>query len=195
MKERNCVGYASSTTAFWHNARERTLRQSTAITHSDFLFEGAGQGCTYVLTCAFYRRIREFLIDHPSLTSGLLYHDWVVYALARAWNLPWAFDAESTLRYRQHQQNDTGARLSVQGLSTRLRRLHSGWYTNQLKQIYRLAAAAAPHNRVVERWGGIVLGPTNFRRRLQIVVFCIRGGRRRFSDKLLLMCASLLGWI
>ena len=187
------VGYASSTTAVWPDGTSRVLRQSPAITDSDFLFEGAGQGCTYVMTADFYERARVFLREHETLTTRLHYHDWSIYALARAWMLRWVFDLKSTMQYRQHDHNDTGARSSISGIRNRLSRLASGWYADQISQICRLTQAADPNNTVPARWAAQRTG--GFRRRLSVALFCLRGGRRKLGDNALLIGAALLGWI
>ena len=189
------IGYASNTTAVWPNGKERTLRQSPAITRSDFLFEGAGQGCTYVLARAFYDRARLFLLEHQTLTAHCHYHDWPLYALARVWDLAWAFDSESTIRYRQHHQNDTGAKLSLGGMLRRVTGLANGWYSRQLASVYRLAEAADPAHPVIAEWGSLLLGRASLKRRLQIARFCVKGGRRKPSDKMVLIAAALIGWI
>jgi len=87
------AGYSSATIASWACGRERILRQVQTQTRADFLFEGAGQGCTFVLARGFYARVRALVCRHAPLTAQLHYHDWAVYALARAWGLPWRFDA------------------------------------------------------------------------------------------------------
>ena len=47
------AGYSCAVVAYWENGRAAVLRQNSRLTASDFLFEGAGQGCTYVLTAEF----------------------------------------------------------------------------------------------------------------------------------------------
>src|SRR6185437_5624271 len=76
------AGYSSATLAAWEDGRRRILRPSGAQSCCDFLFEGAGQGCTFVLAAGFYGRLRRFVMDHPELTRNLHYHDWSAYALA-----------------------------------------------------------------------------------------------------------------
>lgn len=195
LREGDCSGYASATTAFWTDGTRKVLKQDSIATQSDYLFEGAGQGCTYVLTVAFYSRARRFLTAQQLLTRQLHYHDWALYALARAWHLHWAFDPESTIQYRQHTSNDTGAKWSVGGISNRLRRLANGWYGDQIARIQRLAAAANPSDPIIANWERVLSMQRGFERRFRVAHFCIQGGRRKISDNTILIGAALLGWV
>ena len=189
------AGYSSATIAAWANGRERLVKTSGAPTSSDYLFEGAGQGCTFVLTAEFYERVRRFLATHQGLTAQLHYHDWLVYALARSWGLEWCFDPEPSMRYRQHTDNDTGAKGTLAGIARRLSLIRHGWYRNQLRAIAGLCQAAAPANPTVLAWLQHFSRPQDWRRRFQIVRFFLCGGRRRTRDNLVAVFAALCGWI
>jgi rhamnosyltransferase len=195
LQDGDCSGYASATTAFWTDGTQKLLKQNPTVTESDYLFEGAGQGCTYVLTVGFYSRARRFISDLQAQTRALHYHDWALYALARAWRLQWAFDPESTIQYRQHLSNDTGAKLSVGGMFSRLRRLANGWYGSQIAHIQRFAAAANPSDPIIHDWGRALSTHRSLERRFRVAHFCVRGGRRKVSDNAVLICSALLGWI
>jgi rhamnosyltransferase len=189
------AGYSSATLAVWEDGRERVLKPSGLPTAADFLFEGAGQGCTFVLTAALYGNVRRFLAAHHPLTRQLHYHDWLVYALTRSWDLQWCFDAHPSMKYRQHEGNDTGARGTLGGVMRRLARIRDGWYRTQLHTIAAACAAAAPDNGTVRAWRHEFLQPDSLRRRLRVAGLCLRGGRRRTRDNLTVMFAALRGWI
>jgi rhamnosyltransferase len=189
------AGYSSATVATWEDGRQRLLKLSGAPTASDFLFEGAGQGCTFVLSADFYERIRGFLLAQGELTQGIHYHDWLVYALARSWELRWCFDAWPSVRYRQHARNDTGARGTFKGMARRLARIRDGWYGAQLRAIAEICRAAAPANPVVLTWHRSLVGEDCLRKRLAIAEFCLRGGRRRTVDNVVAVMAAFRGWI
>ncbi|MGA8095631.1 MAG: glycosyltransferase [Steroidobacteraceae bacterium] len=195
LAHNGCAGYSSATLAVWPDGRSALQRQSDSITRGDYLFEGAGQGCTFVLSAAFYRQVRRFITDKSNLTQSLHYHDWAIYALARAWEQCWSFDAEPSMTYRQHDSNDTGARNSMRGAGKRLRLIRQGWYRSQLAIISELCAAAAPSNSTVAAWQAILRLPDGGWRRLRAARFCLRAGRRRLSDRVLLVTSCLLGWI
>lgn len=195
MSQSPCVGYSSATIAMWPDGHRAVLRQRGAVTRADFLFEGAGQGCTFVLSSDFYESIRQFVANHRELTRDLHYHDWMVYALARAGGESWTFDPVPSVIYRQHARNDTGARSTPAGLRKRLALIRRGWYRTQLAEILELCCAAAPENRVVFRWRSIFRHPDGWMRRLRIAAFCLRHGRRRPTDNLMIAFAALAGWI
>jgi rhamnosyltransferase len=189
------AAYSSAVTAFWHDGRQKLLRQKSEPTISDFLFEGAGQGCTFVLSASFYGRLREFLLREPQATEALHFHDWAIYALSRCWALDWRFDEQASVLYRQHSFNDTGARASISGVRRRVALIRSGWYSRQLRVVAQLCRTAAPSNPLVAEWQAILLMRNGASRRWRMVLFTIRGGRRRLSDNLVLLAAMAAGWI
>jgi len=191
----NAQGYSSAVIAFWSDGRKSTLTPVKTPTASDFLFESAGQGCTYVLDRTFYRRLRAFFIDHGSETQLLHYHDWAIYALSRTWKLRWAFDTKPRLSYRQHEKNDTGARTSLDGVLKRIGWIKDGWYSHQLRTIANICVAASPADPVISEWHDLLVQPRGFSRRWGMVRFCLRGGRRRLYDKAILVSAVVAGWI
>jgi rhamnosyltransferase len=195
LNQTGSSGYSSAVTATWATGKTRVLRQNSSATESDFLFEGAGQGCTFVLSLPFYRRLRSFLIDHRLSTENAHFHDWATYALARTWQSPWAFDPRPTMQYRQHANNDTGARFSLPGVLKRLSLIRQGWYRTQLQAISGICSAASATDPVALRWRGILHEAAGWRRRIRIVKFCIKGGRRRSLDNFILILAALAGWI
>lgn len=195
LKASAAAGYSSATTAAWEDGRQRVTRLSGPPTAIDFLFEGAGQGCTFVLTREFYERVRTFLTAHRDLTNEVHYHDWMIYALARSWNLRWYFDSQPSMRYRQHAANHTGARGTVRGAIKRLAMIREGWYRTQLLAIAGICRAAAPVNDSVLGWHRELVAPQSWRRRLRIARFCLRGARRRRRDRMVAVLAALCGWI
>jgi hypothetical protein len=109
--------------------------------------------------------------------------------------MEWAFDQTPAMRYRQHGKNDTGARTSTSGVRKRLALIKSGWYLQQLKVIAEISLAAEPDNVPVTNWIGLMDRSRGIARTWKMVAFCIRGGRRRRSDKMLLVGAVIAGWI
>ena len=189
------AGYSSATVATWGNGRETLLKLSQEPTASDFLLEGAGQGCTFVLTAALYERVRRFLLTHGELTRTIHYHDWLVYALARSWGMRWSFDPVPSVHYRQHGANDTGARYTLTGITKRFSLIRNGWYRGQLSAMAQLCLTAAPASTRVRTWSSILQQPDSWRRRLRIAGFCLGGGRKRSLDNAVILIAALAGWI
>jgi rhamnosyltransferase len=192
---RGAAGYSCAVTAFWNDGNETTLHQVDMVTRSDFLFEGAGQGCTFVLTAAFYLRLRTFLLQHATQTEFLHFHDWAIYALSRSWKLAWIFDQKPMMRYRQHGSNDTGARATIDGITRRLALIRSGWYLRQLLAIAQICLAAAPADFAIAEWYGLLTRPRGLVRKYRIARFCCKGGRRRLVDNAILVGAVIAGWL
>lgn len=195
LNDRSAAGYSCAVTAFWADGREATLRQADRATKSDFMFEGIGQGCTFVVAREHYRRLRAFFCQNSTESAHLHYHDWAIYAISRSWKVRWIFDQEPMMNYRQHSRNDTGARVSSRGIIMRLRLIKGGWYTGQLRVIAQLCSAAEPSDATIAEWNAILGLPRGLMRRYRIASFCLMGGRRRRSDNLILLFAAVAGWI
>lgn len=195
LRDRAGDAYSCAVTAFWEDGRESVLCQPAAGTATDFLFEGAGQGCTFILTQRFYLKLRDFLLGQSADTAAIHYHDWAIYAIARAWSVPWVFDARPMVRYRQHESNDTGARGGFAGIRKRMRLIMNGWYAGQLHAIVGLCRGAAPANAEIEAWDHLLRMPPCWARKWRMTAFVLRGGRRRRIDRLMVCGAVLAGWI
>jgi rhamnosyltransferase len=188
-------GYSSAVTAVWPTGKSRILRQNSGMTESDYLLEGAGQGCTFVLSASLYAQLRSALTIHEPLTRRIHFHDWAIYALSRVWNLNWAFDPYPTMIYRQHGGNDIGARSGLRGALKRLMQIREGWYLRQLLEISTLSHAVSRTNSIIACWHKSLRADKNWRRRATIVRLCLRGGRRRRQDNIILIMSVLLGWV
>lgn len=195
LQKATSAGYSGATRALWPDGRSSILRQADAVTPNDFLLEGAGQGCTFVLRNDFYARVRRFVLTHRSIVRELHYHDWALYALARSWGESWTFDPRVSTTYRQHAGNDTGARSSPAGWRKRVGLIKSGWYRRQLTLIAAMCRCAAPDDRVIREWSALLLAQKNWRRRLRIASACLRGGRRKRLDTAVVILSALAGWI
>jgi rhamnosyltransferase len=195
LEVHGAAGYSCAVTAFWERGRERALTQKASSRELDFMFEGAGQGCTFVLQNIFFGRVQEFFRSNSEHLQSLHYHDWAIYALSRSWKLSWYFDADSMVKYRQHERNDTGARLSRSGIGKRLRLIKSGWYRRQLKVISRICAIAAPADARILEWNELLAQAPSLPRQLKIARICIMHGRRRTFDNVVLLAAVVSGWV
>lgn len=195
LRQGRADGYSCAVTALWPDGRRVEFRQVSTVTSGDFLFEGAGQGCTYIMTAAFHGRLQEFLLEHTVVAQAVHYHDWAIYALSRCWGLRWVFDGTSMMTYRQHAANDTGARLSVAGVRKRLRLIRNGWYSTQISRMLEICVSANARDPSVSKLSSIMRMPGGWRQRILLARFCKAGGRRRFMDRWLLIVAALMGWI
>lgn len=195
LSQCGAAGYSASVIARWPNGTEKILRQSPRLRDADFLFEGAGQGCTFVLSSALFQSIQKIFRNSPEITSHLIYHDWAIYAASRCLGAKWYFDAGPSLWYRQHHANDTGARWSLSGIRTRLHLLSTGKYRTQVSAISRLCRKVAPSNMAVGEWAHIEDSKRSVSKRFKKAVFCLRHGRRRTGDRVATALAALIGWV
>ena len=190
-------GYSCAVEAFWPDGRRRAITQAPHQRAADFLFEGAGQGCTFVVTAALFARVQIFCHEHEQAASALHYHDWLIYLLARTWHQRWTLDSMVGLRYRQHGKNEIGARGGRSAVSSRLGLIRNGWYSKQLHaaaEIYRQAGGCEP---IAMRISQLLLDPhqRGWAGRLAQFGLVLGHGRRRLRDRLVLAFATLAGWI
>jgi len=186
------AGYSAAVRAFWPDGRVSTLKQSPATTLADYVFEGAGQGCTFVLRADAFRAAQRLMEQHRELLEPLHYHDWLLYALFRAQGQNWLFDARPCMQYRQHAGNDTGARSNGAGLMKRLRLIRSGWYGAQVETMARVCVAAVGSRGIGARCylSLIDSSRSTLTLRLRLCAFVMVHGRRRFTDRCVLLLAA-----
>lgn len=188
-------GYSGAVEAFWENGRRRILRQSNDVTQADFLFEGAGQGCTFVVPVENFLKIQSFCRQHAQLVSKMHYHDWLIYLLIRSWGGKWYFDSNVTMQYRQHANNEIGSRGGWSGLKYRISKVRNGWYREQILRALTITSIAADMSSKVSSFAKIFNNRDSFLRRFRMSLFLLAHGRRKFSERLLLVSFSIAGWI
>ncbi len=140
--ETNAAGYSSSTTALYPSGKKKFIFNSNRQTSADFLYESAGQGCTYVMKSANFMSWQNFLRSQPELVENATYHDWMTYAYFRCRNYKWVIDSRSFIFYRQHSSNVLGARSGAKAYIKRLLLLTSKTYAGQLLAARNLAERA-----------------------------------------------------
>jgi rhamnosyltransferase len=185
--------YSSCVEAEWPNGRRKLLTQNTITRDADFLFEGAGQGCTFVMTANFFHKAQQLLIKNKAFLEKIHYHDWAIYAICRALNRKWFFDRRYTMMYRQHSENDTGAR-SIIGAVKRLHLIRSGWYKEQVNAINALITRIAPSHPALLKWKNLnhTTEQASVGRKL---IFIATQSRRRLIDRVILMYAVIFGYL
>src|SRR5690606_25967264 len=101
-------GYSSDVLAFWESGRTRYIKKSWPQRRWDYLFESAGPGCTFVLSSSLITDLQKFIRQYNIDISGIEGHDWFIYAWARAHGYIWQIDNHAGMKYRQHDNNQTG---------------------------------------------------------------------------------------
>ena len=178
-------GYSSNVEAFWEKGKAKKVLKSQEQTKYDFLFESAGPGCTFVLTQELALNFQKFIINNESFVMQMKhYHDWLIYAFARANNYKWFIDDYFSLRYRQHSNNDIGVNIGLKAFFKRSILVINGEGIDQTLRLIKLLKLEK--DDFVSKWYPITR--INFLKLAFYSKFC----RRRLRDKFLFLIACLL---
>lgn len=167
--EENVSAVSTSVQCFGHS--KNILNQSGRLTKFDFLCEGAGQGCTFILSANEFLKFQKFCKLNTALVSNFYYHDWLIYLFFRANKFDWFFSKQCLTKYRIHKNNNTGSKYTFLGFFFRFKKIISGWYLKQIIiaiNIYNLLKKDC-------------IIRINFISLFNIIVF---HGRRKFSDRI-----------
>lgn len=126
MIERSAVGYSSNVTAFWPSGKILLVNKAQPQRSSDYMFEAAGPGCTYVLQKNLALSLQHFVRSSGDILLRCGYHDWLIYAFAREKNFSWIIDDWSSIQYRQHQNNQIGVNSGWRSFWIRARKILNG---------------------------------------------------------------------
>ncbi len=142
LTEQCALGYSSNFTAFWSTGEERFVNKASPQRSCDFLFESAGPGCTYVLHSSLAIQLQKMVRAELDQLKSAEYHDWLFYAFARSHNFPWVIDSWSSMRYRQHANNQIGVNAGWASFVYRSRKVLSGHAFHQSLLISDLCNAS-----------------------------------------------------
>jgi len=126
MTEQGALGYSSNVTAFWPSGRTQLVNKAQPLRSLDFMFEAAGPGCTYVLQSSLALSLQQMIRGTDASLLRVGYHDWLIYAFARANNYAWVIDEWSSMQYRQHANNQIGVNAGWRSYWRRVRKMLSG---------------------------------------------------------------------
>jgi rhamnosyltransferase len=132
LNSSGAAGYSSSVIAFWPDGREKVVKKSSIQREYDYYFEGPGPGCTFVLRRDLVESLQQFISRKRAELSAIYYHDWFIYAFARANGFVWHIDTKATMRYRQHDSNDTGVNSGLKAVRMRVHRIWTQWARDQV---------------------------------------------------------------
>lgn len=131
-------GYSSDVTAFWPDGRKKLIKKSQPQQRWDFLFESPGPGCTFVMKASFVSQLQRCVQQNWTTLQGFDYHDWFVYAFARANGFTWIIDEQPSILYRQHASNVVGANTGLGAFWSRARYVLRGGGFSQAILLTRL---------------------------------------------------------
>jgi len=127
MDAQKSAAYSSNFTAFWPSGKSRLVNKAWPQRAFDYLFESAGPGCTYVLHSSLALPLQQLVREADKSLLQVDYHDWLTYAFARFHNFPWVIDSWSSLKYRQHANNQIGVNSGWRSFFLRARKILSGY--------------------------------------------------------------------
>ncbi|QJE00899.1 glycosyltransferase [Massilia forsythiae] len=195
LQKQNAAGYSCSVESFWPNGNRKIIKQCGVVRHADFLFEGGGQGCTFVITRSLFLFLQDFCRKHVSLADAMHYHDWLVYLLARTSGLKWYFDEMPYMCYRQHSGNEIGSRGNIKAIGKRLDLIKNGWYRGQVNFALNIVAQLNYKSEKLTKFANTYHSPRSQVRQILIAWFMLVHGRRKLSDRIVLAATALAGWI
>jgi rhamnosyltransferase len=191
LGEHAASAFSSNVIALWPDGRKNLICKSQKQRRLDFLFESAGQGCTYVLAAACAREFQQFLLTRRQEIDAVQFHDWLIYAWCRANGFGWHIEPQPTMLYRQHPANVHGANSGWAALLRRLGQVRSGWYRGEVLKIIRLVEKGNAFSEECSVTARLIEAKTPWSR----VVLAAKAPslRRRFKDRVLLLVACLTG--
>lgn len=195
LNQYNCGGYSCAVKAFWEDGRSRLITQSNKILPLDFIFEGAGQGCTFVIPSNIFLEVKDFILKNKSLVNEFFFHDWLVYILIRCWGYGWIFDTRPWLMYRQHSENVNGSRGNLSAVFSRLKLIRSGWYGKQIDLAINIAILNKYNNVFFINFINLYKKKYNIAISTQLILILIQFSRRKLLDRLVLCFALTIGWL
>ena len=141
IASRNLDGVSSNVTSFTPDGRRTLIRKSFPQREYDYLLESPGPGSTFLMTPRLIALAQQQL---AGIAATADYHDWLIYALARASGWGWHIDDESTVDYRQHDDNAMGANVGTRSAVSRLSLIRKHWHRGQAILLARVGREIAP---------------------------------------------------
>ena len=139
IENRQVDAYSSNVIAFWPDGTEKLIIKSQPQTEYDFLFQGAGPGCTYVFKSRALVSFKSYVLKNEQTINNIAFHDWALYAFFRSRNKSWFIDPTPGMRYRQHATNQLGANSGLKEFSKRFFMVKKKWYKKEVEKIVALA--------------------------------------------------------
>lgn len=189
IKSQNAECVSSNVMAFWPDGSQKLILKSQPQRSHDFIFEAAGPGCTFLMTPWLVNKLREAILSISSPAKDVVMHDWLTYAICRAYKRKWVIDAAPSLMYRQHANNVIGANSGVKAVFNRLRKINDGWYRGEVTKICDVAVGINQDPKLIKL--SKLLKARTLMSQLQLLPYVFQG-RRKFVDRVVLGLTILL---
>ncbi len=129
----NFDGYSSSFYSFDRSGKSTLVDKSSRQKKYDYIFEGPGPGCTFVISKNLAEKVKEKIKSDITKINSISFHDWFIYFLSRSLNMSWYIDKNSYIYYRQHDDNVMGSNIGIKSYFKRIGTIYKGEYRNQIK--------------------------------------------------------------
>jgi rhamnosyltransferase len=144
-------GYSADLIAYSNSkGHAQYLKKSYPAKEFDYLFQGASAGCTYVMTSTLAALVVRSTVELRSEDFMGRSHDWLVYAIARAHQMSWCYDAYAPIFYRQHASNVYGAMTTVGSLLEKVKLVRGGWYRSNVLWIAEHCGAGEKEKDIIK---------------------------------------------
>lgn len=189
IKAENAECVSSNVMAFWPDGSQKLIRKSQPQKSHDFIFEAAGPGCSFLMTPWLATKLRQELQSTNSPAKNVVMHDWLTYAICRAYKRRWVIDPAPSLMYRQHANNVIGANSGIKAIINRLRKINDGWYRGEVSKICDVAVAISSDSKLIKL--SELLKARTLISQLKLLPYVFQG-RRKFVDRVVLGITILL---
>ena len=186
--EHGADGVSSNVIAFWPNGKKKLIIKSQPQKKWDYLFESAGPGCTFLMTPWLVNKVREQLNNEHSPAKNVALHDWLTYAICRAYKRKWVIDTSASVHYRQHQNNVIGANSGLKAKISRLLKLKHGWYRSEVAKLCTVCASISDDNEFAKI--SSLLTNKNIKSQMKLLDY-VAQARRKYIDQLVLYFSIL----
>lgn len=183
IQAQNAECVSSNVMAFWPDESQKLIRKSQAQKSFDFIFEAAGPGCSFLMTPWLVAKLREEIQSSISPARDVVMHDWLTYAICRAYKRKWVIDPVPSLMYRQHANNVIGANSGIKAIINRLHKINDGWYRGEVSKICDVAMGINHDPRLIKL--SKLLRSNSFISRVRLLTY-VSQARRKLLDRIVL---------
>lgn len=196
LAEHSADGYSSNVTALKANGATHLIAKAQPQRRFDHYFESASSGSTFLLSRRLAKTLQQYLLSVNFLTPAphqlFAFHDWFIYCFARSAGFRWIIDERTFVLYRQHTRNEVGANIGLRAIFTRMKKLHTGWYLDEVRRLcHTMESIAANSGAPILNFEDLRLQGTS--ERLGFLLNIASEARRRRRDRWFLYAVVLLG--
>lgn len=191
MREKKAFASSSSILSINRKNNLRLIPIKQKITESDYIFEGGGQGCTFVFDVSVFSIYQKFIQENFNLVSNFYFHDWLLYIICRTNKIKWLFIEHPYTLYRQHENNLLGNRYTINGLSLRIKRIISGWYKAQIRLAIQIVQTKTNDNN--KFLSLLYADKRSGYGSIKLMLGILANGRRSLIDNVVLIIGVLIG--